>query len=210
MARPLPPLQAIVDVDIAARAGWAPLDLAEALLEGGARFLQIRAKTLPSGPLLDLCDRILVRAEAAGALVIVNDRVDVARLAGAHGVHVGQDDVAVADARAMLGEAAVIGTSTHTLDQVRAALGTPATYVAVGPVFGTRTKDTGYDAVGLALVSEATRLCDGRPVVGIGAITIANAADVIAAGASGVAVISDLLTGGDPAARVRAYCRLLA
>jgi thiamine-phosphate pyrophosphorylase len=205
----LPPLQAIVDVELAQRAGWAPLDLARAYLDGGARFLQIRAKTLASGPFLDLCDSIVAEARAANARVIVNDRVDLARLSGASGTHVGQDDLPVADARAVLGADAIIGYSTHGVGQVRASLTMPATYTAVGPVFGTRSKDTGYDAVGLALVTAANTLCAGRPLVAIGGITLEMAPRVIAAGATCVAVISDLLVDGAPAARVRAYCKAL-
>ena len=205
----LPPLHAIVDVEMAARAGWTPLDLARAYLDGGARFLQIRAKTLASAPFLDLCDAIVSEARAANALVIVNDRVDLAKLAGASGTHVGQDDLPVADARALLGADAIVGHSTHDMEQVRASLSMPATYTAVGPVFGTRSKVTGYDAVGLALVTAAKALCADRPVVAIGGITLDTAISVRTAGATSVAVISDLLVGGNPAARVRAYCQAL-
>jgi thiamine-phosphate pyrophosphorylase len=93
--------------------------------------------------------------------------------------------------------------------QIDAAAAEPISYIAVGPVFGTRTKNTGYDAVGLALVAEAALRSRGRPVVAIGGITLARAPEVIAAGASSVAVISDLLTDGDPAERVAAYLRVL-
>ena len=209
MASGLPRLQAIVDVEAATRAGWTPVELARAFLDGGARFLQVRAKTLPSGPFLDLCDAIVGLGRAAGALVIVNDRVDLARVSGASGAHVGQDDLPVTDARALLGDAAILGTSTHTVAQVQAAMTEPATYVAVGPVFGTGTKNTGYDAVGLELVSAAAGICGARPVVAIGGVTIENAAAAIAAGAGCVAVIGDLLKGEDPTGRVRAYCRAL-
>jgi thiamine-phosphate pyrophosphorylase len=130
-------------------------------------------------------------------------------MAGAAGVHVGQDDVSPADARALLGDRAMIGYSTHTVAQVEAALPLPVDYIAVGPVFGTRSKDTGYDAVGLELVATAVRLAGGRPVVAIGGVTLENAASVMAAGASAVAVISDLLVGGTPAARVAAYLRAI-
>jgi thiamine-phosphate pyrophosphorylase len=205
----LPPLQAIVDVELAQRAGWTPRDLARAYLDGGARFLQIRAKTLASGPFLELCDAVVAEARSVKALVIVNDRVDLAQLSGASGTHVGQDDLLVADARALLGPDAIVGHSTHTVEQVRASLTVPATYTAVGPVFGTRSKDTGYDAVGLALVTAANTLCAGRPLVAIGGITLEMAPRVIAAGATCVAVISDLLVNGDPAARVRAYGKAL-
>jgi thiamine-phosphate pyrophosphorylase len=198
-------LQAIVDVELAQRAGWAPADLARAFLDGGARFLQIRAKQLPSGAFLDLCDAVVAAAAVYQAVVIVNDRVDLARLSGAGGVHVGQDDLSVAAARAQLGDGAIIGVSTHTVEQIDRAIREPATYIAIGPVFGTATKDTGYHAVGLEMVSAAAKRAAGMPVVAIGGITLDAASAVIAAGAASVAVISDLLTGGDPVARVRSF-----
>jgi thiamine-phosphate pyrophosphorylase len=201
-------LQVIVDVDVAARAGWTPVDLARAFLDGGARFLQLRAKTLASGPLLDLCDRFVALARAYDATVIVNDRVDIARMSHAAGVHVGQDDLSPSAARDQLGTAAIIGYSTHSVDQVEAAVREPVTYVAVGPVFTTSTKDTGYTAVGLDLVAAAARIANQYPVVAIGGVTLETAPEVIRAGGSCVAVISDLLKG-DPAARVRAYLRAL-
>ena len=204
----LPPLQAIVDVDVALRAGWQPVALAQAFLDGGARFLQIRAKRLGSGALLDLADAIVTRARAYDAAVIVNDRVDVARLSGAAGAHVGQDDLPPSAARAQLGSGAIVGYSTHSVEQVGAADREPVTYIAVGPIFGTRTKDTGYDAVGLELVAAARRATE-RPIVAIGGVTLENAASVVAAGASCVAVISDLLTGDAPADRARAFLRAL-
>ena len=198
-------LQAIVDIDVAERAGWAPLDLARAFLDGGALFLQVRAKQLPSGQFLSLCDGVVAAARAYDAIVIVNDRIDLARLSGAGGVHVGQEDLPAAAARAQLGDGAIVGTSTHTLEQIDRAVREPVTYIAVGPVFGTTTKDTGYNAVGLEMVSAAAQQVAGLPVVAIGGITLDTASAAIEAGASSVAVISDLLTGGDPAARVRSF-----
>jgi thiamine-phosphate pyrophosphorylase len=144
-------------------------------------------------------------AAACDATVIVNDRVDLARLSGAAGVHVGQDDLPVAAARVQLGPRAIVGTSTHTVEQIDAAMREPVTYIAVGPVFGTQTKDTGYTAVGLALVGAALKRVGDVPVVAIGGITLETAPAAIQAGAAQVAVISDLLTGGDPAARVRRF-----
>jgi thiamine-phosphate pyrophosphorylase len=109
----------------------------------------------------------------------------------------------------MLGPNAIIGYSTHTVAQIDAALLEPVTYLAVGPVFGTRSKDTGYGPVGLELVGEAARRAGAMPVVAIGGITLDTAPQVLAAGATSVAVISDLLVGGDPAARVRGYVQAL-
>jgi len=206
--RAFAPLHAIVDVDVAAGAGWDPLTLAEAFFEGGARCLQVRGKSLASGPLLELSRAVVEAARPFGADVIVNDRADVARLAGAAGVHVGQEDLSPADAREVLGPHAIVGFSTHTLAQFERALREPATYLAIGPVFGTATKATGYDAVGLGLVEAAARLDYARPIVAIGGVTLDNAASAWAAGAWSVAVIGDLLAGGDPRARVASYNRL--
>jgi thiamine-phosphate pyrophosphorylase len=145
-------------------------------------------------------------AHAAGALVIVNDRADIARLSAADGVHVGQEDLSVAAVRRLLGESAIVGLSTHTCDQIDAAAREPASYVAVGPVFGTRTKATGYDAVGLERVAyAAARLGERADLVAIGGITLKNASEVVDAGATAVAIITDLLATGNPEARVRAY-----
>jgi thiamine-phosphate pyrophosphorylase len=208
-SRLLPPLHAIVDVESAERAGWRPLDLARAFLDGGATLLQLRAKQLASGAFLDLADALVRAAREYAAAIIINDRADIARLSGAGGVHVGQDDLPPADARQLLGGEAVVGYSTHSVPQISMALSEPVTYIAVGPVFGTRTKDTGYTAVGIGLVEAAVRAAGNRPIVAIGGITLDTAPAVLAAGASSVAVISDLLAGNDPAGRVRAYVQRL-
>ena len=126
---------------------------------GGARFLQIRAKHAAGGAFLQMCEAVVRARAAAGAMVIVNDRADIARLARADGVHVGQDDLPPAMARRILGGEAVVGLSTHSIEQVRAAARLPVDYIAVGPVFGTSSKDTGYSAVGTALVREVARVC---------------------------------------------------
>jgi len=206
----LPRLYAIIDVESCVRAGRMPLDVARAFLSGGARWMQLRAKGWGSGAMLDLASAMQAEAARAGATLIVNDRADVAALAGAGGVHLGQDDLSPADARRLVGPQAIVGWSTHTAEQVTAALGLPISYLAIGPVFGTGTKDTGYEAVGLEAVRAAAAAAApvGVPVVGIGGITLERAPAVIAAGASSVAVISDLLVG-DPEARVRAFITAL-
>jgi len=206
----LGPLHAIVDVDVAAHARWAPLDLSRAFLDGGAQLLQLRAKHLASGAFLTLCDGLVQAAAPYHALIIVNDRADLAALANAAGVHVGQEDLAVAEARRLLGPAAIVGCSTHSVAQIEAAVREPISYLAVGPVFGTATKDTGYSAVGLELVSTAVRLARGIPVVAIGGITLDTAPAVWGTGATAVAVISDLVSSGPPAARIASYNRAYA
>ena len=205
-----PSLHAILDVDAAATANWDSVDLARAFLDGGAPLIQLRAKRLSSAPLLALCDALVAAAESYGSSVIVNDRADVARMSGATGVHVGQDDLAPSAARLVLGPDAVVGYSTHTVAQIQAAAVEPVTYIAIGPVFGTRTKATGYEPVGLARVSEAVGLSRGVPVVAIGGITLDTAPAVIEAGASAVAIIGDLLATTDPERRVRAFLDALA
>jgi thiamine-phosphate pyrophosphorylase len=206
----LPRLYAIVDVDVAARARWEPSDLARAYLTGGARLLQLRAKTLASGAFLDLAAAMAEDARAAGADLIVNDRADVAVLAKAAGVHVGQDDLSPEDVRKVVSAEAVVGFSTHSEAQIDDALARPISYFAVGPVFGTSTKDTGYERVGLPLVQEAARRAAprGLPVVGIGGVTLETSRSVIEAGAAAVAVITDLLQG-NPEDRVRRYLQAL-
>ena len=185
--------------------GLDPLALAHACLRGGARLLQLRCKEEASGAFLELADAIVAAARAAGGRLIINDRADIAQMSGAAGVHVGQDDLPVDDVRRLLGANAIVGVSTHERPQVDAALASDATYVAVGPIYGTATKDTGYTARGLDLVRYAAGR--GKPIVAIGGITLQRAPEVIAAGAATLAVISDLLDGA-PEARTRAFLRL--
>lgn len=199
----LPGLYAVLDAEVARAHGWTVADLATAVLDGGATLLQVRAKMASSADYLALARDVTARAVPYGATVIVNDRADLAVLAGASGVHVGQDDLAPADARAIVGAERMVGVSTHTREQIEQAATAPVDYIAVGPIFGTRTKNTGYEAVGLDLVAHAR--ASGRAVVAIGGVTLDRAASVIAAGATSLAVITDLLTGGDPSARTRAF-----
>jgi thiamine-phosphate diphosphorylase len=209
--RPLPSrIYAIVDAGIAARANWQVPDLADAYLQAGVRMLQIRAKDAAARDVLAWTDAI---ARLAGdAWVIVNDRVDVAMVAGTRHVHLGQDDLPIPAARALLGPDAVIGLSTHTPVQIDAACTESIDYLAIGPVFGTQTKVTGHHPVGLAGVRRAHEAAQsaGVPVVAIGGITIDTAPEVIAAGASSVAVITDLLCDGHPGARARAFVERLS
>lgn len=198
----VPPLYAILDVEYTRRAGRNPLDLASVYFDAGVRLLQLRAKTLGGGELLQLARAVVSAAHRYGADVIVNDRPDIAVLSDAAGVHVGQEDLPPSAVRRVMPEG-ILGLSIHSREQLDAAIATPATYIAVGPIFGTSTKDTGYEAVGLELLRDAAHRA-GRPVVAIGGITLENAAQALEAGAASVAVISDLLRG-DPAERVRAF-----
>ena len=204
-------LYAIVDADVCAAADRAPADVARAFLSAGTTWLQLRCKSMASGAFLDLANLILEDARAAGATLIVNDRADVARLAGAHGLHVGQTDLTPTDARVVIGPDVILGLSTHTREQWEMAVREPISYMAIGPAFGTGTKETGYQAVGLGVVAQAAAdaASSGLPTVAIGGIRLENAASVIEAGAASVAVISDLLRG-DPEARCRAYIQALS
>jgi thiamine-phosphate pyrophosphorylase len=192
---------------VCARRGLDPIALAEAFVRGGARILQVRDKGESSAAFLALVRRIVRVTRAAGGRVIVNDRADIARLADADGVHVGQDDLPVDAAIELVGQDRIVGVSTHDREQIDRALAGPASYVAVGPVFDTATKVTGYEARGLALIRYAAGR--GKPIVAIGGITLARAPEVAAAGAAAVAVISDLLAGDDPEARTRAFLAVL-
>jgi thiamine-phosphate pyrophosphorylase len=188
------------------------IDLAKAFLDGGARFLQLRAKATAGGEMLDAATAIAALARSCDARLVINDRADIARLSAADGVHVGQEDLAPAAVRAIVGEQAIVGLSTHTVDQLDRAATETVSYLAIGPVFGTTTKATGYDAVGLGLVREASRRAAARalPLVAIGGITLDRAVSVIEAGAASVAVIGDLLSTGDPEKRTREFLSRMA
>ena len=203
------PLYAVVDQETATRHGWTVPDLAQAYLAGGARLLQVRLTQGGSAQFLEWCDEIVTVARSYGAHVVVNNRWDIAMLSGASGVHVGQQDLGVGTVRRMISVGAFVGLSTHSITQVLQSMGKGASYVAVGPTYGTKTKDTGYATTGLRLVREASHMQPKQPVVAIGGITLARVPDVLQAGATSVAVISDLLVGGDPKQRVRDYISVL-
>jgi thiamine-phosphate pyrophosphorylase len=164
---------------------------AAAMLEGGARILQFRHKSNYSR---EICRQVMEIAElcrSCGAVFIINDRADIALMAHA-GLHVGQDDLAAADARRLLGPAVPIGLSTHNPAQLSQALAEPVDYLAIGPVFATRSKQNPDPVVGLEGVRAAAALAT-RPLVAIGGITQENARAVLAAGAHSLAVIRAIL-----------------
>jgi thiamine-phosphate pyrophosphorylase len=178
------------------------LALAEAILAGGARLLQLRAKRATTRELIALARAVQERAQRAGALLILNDRADVARLVGT-GVHLGQDDLPPAAARAMLGPNTVIGFSTHNLAQLETAVraGT-ADYLAFGPIFQTRSKADPAPELGLDMLAAARPQCP-LPLVAIGGITADTITSVRRAGADAVAVIGAIAAAADPAAATR-------
>ena len=193
------PLYAILDVDAVTARGWVPADVCQAWLSAGVRLIQLRAKRLASGAFLDLADEVVALCRRAGAVLIVNDRADVAAMARANGVHVGQEDLAPSDVRLALGAAAIVGLSTHNQAQVVAGSREPISYLAIGPVFATSSKHTGFDALGLERVSEAAAAARvaALPLVAIGGLTLDRARDVREAGADALAVITDLLATPD-------------
>jgi thiamine-phosphate pyrophosphorylase len=200
----LPPIYAILDAERSARRSIDPIALFETWLAAGIRLVQLRAKTLPAGEFLKLATELSAKAERAGATFIVNDRADIAAASRASGVHLGQEDLSPEEIRPVVGPTAIVGLSTHNRVQVEAALRQPVTYVAIGPVFATRSKANPDPVVGLEGIAEAVALAGSLPVVAIGGITVDRVADVLRAGATSVAVISDLLEG-DPSSRARQF-----
>ena len=184
----LPKLYAISDRSLA---NLSNVEIARQLLDGGARLIQLRDKEATAKELFDAAREILPLTRAVGGRLIINDRVDVALTAEADGVHLGQEDLTVEEAREILGPDRIIGISTHNRSQFEAALRTSADYIAVGPVFATTSKENPDPVVGLEMLREVRALTD-RPIVAIGGIDHSKAAEVLAAGADCVAVISAL------------------
>jgi thiamine-phosphate pyrophosphorylase len=172
------------------------LETAEAALRGGASCLQLREKTLPDAQLLARARDMRDLTARLNALFIVNDRPDIARLAGADGVHVGQDDLAVPDARRIAGSALLIGKSTHSLAQLDAAIAEAPDYLALGPMYPTTTKPQ-ESIPGPATMAQA-RSRSLLPLVAIGGIAAGNASEPIAAGADIACVCSAVISSRDP------------
>src|SRR5256712_4720778 len=190
-----------VILDRAAARGRDLTDLLESTIAGGCHMVQLREKEWPSGRLLPLAERLRGRCRAAGVTFIVNDRVDLAVAVEADGVHLGQDDLPPRVARPLLRPGMLLGVSTHSAEQARAAQAARADYVAVGSIFPTATK-AGFELVGPGLLREL-RPEIRVPLIAIGGITAANVREAIRAGADGVAVISAGGGGADPAAARR-------
>ena len=205
-----PTLYAILDDSIVAGddlARWVAL--AEALADCGCRLMQVRAKQADSRTQLEIAMELARALSFTRARLIVNDRADIALLAGAGGVHVGQHDLGVAQARAICGAPMWVGVSTHTLEQVRAADKTSADYIAFGPIFPTTTKSKPDALVGIEGL-RAARAATRKPLVAIGGITLESAREVYRAGADSLAVASDLLRAKNPGARAEEYLAIAA
>lgn len=177
-------------------------EIAEAAVRGGATAVQLRMKEEPARAMVQAAREIAALCRAAGVAFVVNDRIDVALAAGAGGAHVGQDDLPARDARALLGEDLLLGVSASTEDEAVAAWRSGADYLGVGAVYATATKADAGAPVGLARVRAICRAVP-IPVVGIGGITAENAAEVIRAGAAGVAVVTAVTLAEDMAAATR-------
>jgi thiamine-phosphate pyrophosphorylase len=202
-----PPLYAIID---AALLKTSELSFAQSMAEAGVELLQYRNKHASSRQVFEISRSISVRLSALGRAgnyqprFIVNDRADIALVMNAGGVHVGQEDLRVEEARAIVGHERWVGVSTHSLEQIDVAAKTSADYIAFGPVFPTTSKENPDPVVGLNLLREA-RLRTQKPLVAIGGITLERAEDVYSAGADSLAIARDLTMCADPASRAREF-----
>jgi thiamine-phosphate pyrophosphorylase len=195
-------LSLIVVTDERLPPGRALVDVVRAALRAGAPAIQLRDKQHSPRESVDMTRALLAETRAAGALLFVNDRVDVALAAGADGAHVGDDDLPVAAARRIVPPGFLLGRSADTPEIARQAELDGADYVGVGPIYSTATKSDAGDAVGperIAAVAATIRI----PIVGIGGITAANARPIITAGAHGIAVVSAVMAAPDPEAATR-------
>jgi thiamine-phosphate diphosphorylase len=181
-----------------------PVAIARAACAGGASVVQLRAKSATDRRALALGGVIRGLTRAAGVCFVVNDRFDLALLLGADGVHLGQEDLPPGRIPAELRRRLLVGRSTHTLEQVREAVREPVDYLAFGPVFGTASKDSPWDARGIEALAEAVRLAAPLPLVAIGGVGAKRAGELRAAGCAGIAVISAVAAAGDPLEATRA------
>ena len=201
----LPRLYVILD---AALLTIPELECATGLADVGVRLLQYRNKTASARMLYDSALALATGVMPGGVTLLVNDRADVARLCGASGVHLGQEDLSVEAARCLVEEEGLVGVSTHNLQQFQRAAETSADYIAVGPVFSTQSKANPDPVIGLDFIRQVRPLTN-KPIVAIGGITLERAGEVIRAGADSVAVISDILLASDPARRAEQYLKVL-
>jgi thiamine-phosphate pyrophosphorylase len=183
--------------------------IARQLLDAGVRLLQYRGKNVGAREMLETAQQLTAMAHERGATFFVNDRPDVAWLARADGVHVGQDDLGVEQARSLVGGGRLVGVSTHNLQQFEKAPATSADYIAIGPIFETSSKVNPDPVVGTEMIRRVRALTK-KPIVAIGGIRLERAAEVIEAGADSVAVISDIVGAGDPGARAAQFLERLA
>lgn len=186
--------------------GHEPVALARILLGAGARVMQLRLKDTPGHRLLAAARTIAAMCRERGAMLIVNDRADIAMLAEAAGVHLGQEDLPLEAARRLVGRDMIIGISTHSVEQAVAAERGGADYIGFGPVYpgGLRNNAT---VKGLAMLREV-RAAVSLPIIAIGGITEATVPETLAAGADACAIITDVVRATDIAAKVSALLAL--
>lgn len=201
----MPRLYVILDAGMLTEPAGAT---AKILIAAGVQLLQYRNKLAPARELLNDSLAIADAARAAQCLFFVNDRPDVAWLAGASGVHVGQEDLEVAQAREVMGPERWVGVSTHSLQQFEQAVASSADYIAVGPIYPTTSKAKPDPVVGLELLRRVRPLT-AKPIVAIGGITLRRAPEALEAGADSVAVISGILQAENPATRAGEYIQIL-
>ncbi len=163
-------------------------------IEGGAELIQLREKYLAAKNFYEDALNALKIARAENVKIIINDRVDIALALKADGVHLGQDDLSPTEARKILGEIAIIGFSTHNLEQLSEAVKMPIDYAAIGPVFATKTKENPDETIGIEIIKQARKIIGNFPLVAIGGINSTNFLEVLESGASSTAIISDLLS----------------
>jgi len=201
MQPPFPAIYAILDPDVAS----SPLvSLAETLAGAGVRLMQLRDKRSPARRVYEEARDLVAILSPRGVRLVVNDRPDIAAMSGAGGVHLGQNDLPVEQARRICGSPRWVGVSTHNLEQLREADRSSADYIAIGPIFPTGTKENPDPVVGVNFLRSVRQMTQ-KPLVAIGGITAESAADVFRAGADSVAVIRDLVAAPDPAGRAREY-----
>ena len=186
--------------------GHEPVSLAETILAAGARIMQLRLKDAPGRDFLAAARAIAGLCRRRGAILIVNDRVDIAMLADAHGVHLGQQDLPLEAARRIAGPDKIIGISTHTVEQARAAENGGADYIGFGPMYsgGLKNIAAGMGLDNLRAIRAAVRI----PIVAIGGITEARVPETLAAGADAAAIITDVVNAPDIGAKVRSILAL--
>jgi thiamine-phosphate pyrophosphorylase len=190
--------------------GRPQIDVVRAALEGGVRLVQYRDKDLPDAGFEREARAVLALCRAHGALLLVNDRVAVAKTIGADGVHLGQEDISPEEARRLLGPDAVIGLSTHNREEVLAAAGRPIDYINIGPMFPTATKEhLGYPALGADAVLELARLSQ-FPFTTMGGIKKSHLRDLFRRGVFTVAMVTEISLAADVTERVRELLREIA
>jgi thiamine-phosphate pyrophosphorylase len=187
-------------------AGHEPVELARILIEAGARVLQLRLKDACGRDFLAAAREIAALCRTAGATLLVNDRVDIAMLSGAAGVHLGQTDIPLKAARKLMGPGAIIGISTASIEQARAAQAGGADYIGFGPMYPGGAKQNA-SGKGLAMLREV-RAAVGIPIVAIGGITEQSVPELLAAGADAAAIISDVVYAKDVAVKVQRILKL--